>query len=94
MMIVLWLLAIQGLVGAFGTFYFHEWRAKLPGRGLAAASELRLHAARDFFYALLFATLPWVAWHGWHRPADWMAWCAARARSRWCGVPVAETSWW
>ena len=26
----LWLLAIQGAVGAFDTLYFHEWRARLP----------------------------------------------------------------
>ena len=26
----LWLLAIQGLIGAFDTLYFHEWRARLP----------------------------------------------------------------
>ena len=23
-----------------------------------------MHAARDFFYAVLFGTLPWIAWHG------------------------------
>ena len=60
----LWLLAIQGLIGAFDTVYYHEWRARLPARGRQVASELKLHAARDFFYALLFATLPWIAWHG------------------------------
>lgn len=26
--------------------------------------ELMLHAARDFLYAVLFGTLPWLAWHG------------------------------
>lgn len=60
----LWLLAIQGLIGAFDTFYYHEWRARLPARGQAAASELKLHAARDFLYAVLFGTLPWLAWQG------------------------------
>jgi hypothetical protein len=64
MTIALWLLAIQGVIGAFDTVYYHEWRARLPARGRRAASELKLHAARDFFYAILFGTLPWLAWLG------------------------------
>jgi hypothetical protein len=62
--VALWLLAVQGVIGAFDTLYYHEWRARLPGRGAQAAPELKLHAARDFFYAVLFGTLPWIAWHG------------------------------
>jgi hypothetical protein len=62
--VALWLLAIQGVIGAFDTLYYHEWRARLPARGAQCASELKLHAARDVFYAVLFGTLPWVAWHG------------------------------
>jgi hypothetical protein len=64
MTVTLWLLAIQGVIGAFDTLYYHEWRARLPAQGTHAAPELKLHAARDFFYAVLFATLPWVAWQG------------------------------
>jgi hypothetical protein len=64
MTIALWLLAIQGVIGAFDTLYYHEWRAQLPARGRRAASELKLHAARDFFYGVLFGTLPWLAWQG------------------------------
>ena len=64
MIVALWLLGIQGVIGAFDTIYYHEWRARLPARGRQAAAELKLHAARDFFYAVLFATLPWIAWHG------------------------------
>ena len=64
MIVALWLLAIQGLIGAFDTLYYHEWRARLPARGAQSARELKLHAARDFFYAVLFGTLPWLAWHG------------------------------
>lgn len=60
----LWLLAAQGVIGAFDTLYYHEWRARLVARGPAVAAELRLHALRDFLYALLFATLPWLAWQG------------------------------
>src|SRR6476660_9873185 len=59
MSVALWLLGIQGVIGAFDTLYYHEWRARLPARGRQAASELKLHAARDFFYAVLFATLAW-----------------------------------
>ena len=64
MTVALWLLAIQGVIGAFDTAYYHEWRARLPAQGAQCASELKLHAARDFFYAVLFGTLPWIAWHG------------------------------
>lgn len=64
MTVALWLLAIQGVIGAFDTIYYHEWRARLPARGRLAASELKLHAGRDFFYGVLFATLPWIAWQG------------------------------
>jgi hypothetical protein len=64
MIVALWLLGLQGVIGAFDTIYYHEWRARLPARGKQAAAELKLHAARDFFYALLFATLPCVAWQG------------------------------
>ena len=64
LIVALWLLAIQGIIGAFDTLYFHEWRARLPARGRRAASELMLHAARDAFYAVLFGTLPWFAWRG------------------------------
>jgi hypothetical protein len=68
MTVALWLLAILGLIGAFDTLYYHEWRARLPARGQSAAPELRLHAARDFLYAVLFGTLPWIAWQGWWLP--------------------------
>lgn len=64
MTIVLWLLAVQGVLGAFDTLYYHEWRARLPSLGADAHAELRLHAARDFIYAVIFATLPWLAWQG------------------------------
>jgi hypothetical protein len=75
--VALWLLAIQGVIGAFDTLYYHEWRAQLPAQGRKAAPELKLHAARDFFYAVLFVTLPWLAWEG--------AWVLALV-----GVLVAE----
>jgi hypothetical protein len=58
------LLALQGVIGAFDTLYYHEWRARLPARGRQSAPELYLHACRSILYAVLFGSLPWVAWHG------------------------------
>src|SRR5215813_387381 len=60
----LWLLAIQGIIGAFDTLYYHEWRARLAAWGAGTAPELKLHAARDFLYAALFGALPWLEWRG------------------------------
>ena len=60
----LWLLAIQGIIGAFDTLYYHEWRARLAAGGSGTAPELKLHAARDFLYAALFGALPHLAWQG------------------------------
>lgn len=62
---VLWLLALQGVLGGLDTLYYHEWRARLPARAACARIELQLHAARDFIYAIVFSTLPWLAWQGW-----------------------------
>jgi hypothetical protein len=64
MTVVLVLLALQGLIGAFDTFYFHEWRARLPALGAQSAPELKLHAWRSFLYAGIFAGLPLLEWHG------------------------------
>ena len=63
MMIALYLLLAQGLMGAFDTLWFHEYRQQLP-RNAAAKIELRLHAACDFAYAIVFGSLGWLAWHG------------------------------
>lgn len=65
MITVLRLLMVLGLLGAFDTVYYHEWRAHLPAKGRSAGLELKLHAARDFLYAPLFATLPFFNWQGW-----------------------------
>jgi hypothetical protein len=59
----LWLLAVQGAIGAFDTVYYHEWRARLPALE-GARPELRLHAVRALIYAVLFAALPRVEWRG------------------------------
>ena len=64
MMAALWLLAVQGVLGAFDTVWYHEWRARLPWRGRIARRELALHATRDFLYAVIFATLSRFEWRG------------------------------
>jgi hypothetical protein len=58
------LFVVLAFLGAFDTLYYHEWRARLPAMGVLARSELQLHASRDFVYAIVFGTLPWVAWQG------------------------------
>ena len=63
-MTAFWLLALQGLIGAFDTIYYHEWKAKLPALGKGAAKELRLHAVRDVLYAILFIGLALFEWRG------------------------------
>jgi hypothetical protein len=60
---VLWILIVQGMLGAFDTIYFHEYRARLPELP-AVRKELILHATRDFIYSIIFITLPWFAWKG------------------------------
>jgi hypothetical protein len=62
--IALYLLGLQGFIGAFDTPYYHEWKARLPARGSRAVRELALHAARDFLYGFLFISLPRFAWSG------------------------------
>jgi hypothetical protein len=61
---VLLLMAVQGGLGAFDTAYYHEYRARLVAGGARTRAELWLHALRDCVYAVLFATLPLVAWCG------------------------------
>jgi phosphatidylglycerophosphate synthase len=61
---VLWLLALLGILGAFDTLYYHEYRGQLPARLPGVRPELRLHAARDFIYVAVFGSLAWLAWQG------------------------------
>jgi len=56
-------LLVLGALGAFDTLYYHEWRLQLPGTP-SAQRELRLHASRDFAYAVVFASLAWTTWNG------------------------------
>ena len=64
MTVALSLFVALAFLGAFDTLYYHEWQARLPAMGPLARTELQLHAARDFIYAIMFGTLPWVVWQG------------------------------
>jgi uncharacterized protein (TIGR01777 family) len=82
MQAVLTLLAVQGVLGAFDNFWNHELKARLPATP-SAGTELRLHAARQLIYAVVFATIGWWEWHG------WLAWTLAAM----LGVEVILTLW-
>jgi len=56
-------LLLLGILGACDTIYYHEWRLQLPGTP-TARRELRLHASRDFAYAIVFGSLAWITWNG------------------------------
>ncbi|MEN3276652.1 MAG: hypothetical protein V7631_2442 [Massilia sp.] len=59
----LYALLLHGVLGAIDVVVNHELLAKLPARR-AAAEEEGLHAAREFIFACLFASIAWCAWHG------------------------------
>jgi hypothetical protein len=59
----IWLLLVQASLGAFDTLYYHEYKLKLPS-GAHTGLELRLHAARDFSYAIIIGSLGFVTWNG------------------------------
>jgi hypothetical protein len=59
----IWLLLAQASLGAFDTLYYHEYRLKLP-HGAHTRRELRLHAARDFAYAIIIGSLGFLTWRG------------------------------
>jgi uncharacterized protein (TIGR01777 family) len=64
MSLVLGLLLVQCLLGAFDNFWHHELEAKLPQRP-AAREELKLHSARELIYGALFFGIAWWTWSGW-----------------------------
>lgn len=63
MITAIYLLLAQGILGAFDTLWYHEYQQQLP-RNQTAKVELRLHAARDFAYAIVFGSLGWFTWNG------------------------------
>jgi hypothetical protein len=64
MNIAIWILMIQACLGAFDTLYYHEYKLKLP-HGDHTGIELKLHASRDFAYAIVIGSLGWATWNGW-----------------------------
>lgn len=64
MILVLKLLLVQTVLGAFDTVWHHELRERLPAKR-AAATEVALHAVREFLYGCTFLALAWYEWHGW-----------------------------
>lgn len=63
MKIVLYIALAQAALGAFDTLYYHEYKLHLA-KTKTAVVELRLHALRDFAYAIIFITFAWLEWHG------------------------------
>jgi hypothetical protein len=59
----IWLLLVQASLGAFDTLYYHEYKLKLPS-GDHTSLELRLHASRDFAYAIIIGSLGFLTWNG------------------------------
>ena len=59
----IWLLLVQASLGAFDTLYYHEYKLRLPHTAHTAV-ELRLHATRDFAYAVIIGSLGFVTWNG------------------------------
>lgn len=64
MTVVVGLLLANGVLGAFDTLWYHEFRARLAQRPDLYRTELRLHALRDAVYAVLYGTIGWWAWNG------------------------------
>lgn len=63
MITAIWLLMVQGALGALDTLWYHEWKVALHSRA-GAGRELVLHSSRNFCYAALYALLAWREWHG------------------------------
>jgi hypothetical protein len=82
----LWLLMIQGILGALDTLYYHEWRARLVAYSPLTSPELRLHAARDGIYAIIMSTLPWLAWQG--------GWALVLAALLAAEITLVVPAWW
>lgn len=67
---VWWVLSVQVVLGFTDVVVHHELIARLPWRS-GAAPELRLHAARNLAYAVIFLALAWIL------PLGWTAWILA-----------------
>ena len=65
------LLLVQALMGAFDTIYHHELTVALPSQP-TARTELRIHALRSLLYGLIFAGLAWFTFGGWWVALLWL----------------------
>jgi hypothetical protein len=61
--VVLCLLLVHAGLGAFDTFFNHEWQERLPHRP-EAATEVALHSLRSAHFAVIFGGVAWLEWHG------------------------------
>lgn len=80
---MLYFLILHGLVGAFDVVWNHELKERLPARAWAA-TEQRLHSARELLFATLFIGLAWWQWHG------ALAWLVAALVAAESGVTVRD----
>lgn len=64
-------LIVHGVIGFLDVVINHEWLSRLPKRPECVFEE-RLHSAREFLFAALFASLAWAEWHG-----AWVWWIVA-----------------
>jgi uncharacterized protein (TIGR01777 family) len=71
MSLFLALLTAQAVLGAFDNLWHHEITERLPAKR-SAATEVGLHATREFVYAFVFVAFAWYQWHG-----AWVALLAA-----------------
>jgi phosphatidylglycerophosphate synthase len=63
MKIAIWILLIQAILGATDTLYYHEYKLQLA-HGDHTQTELKLHAVRDFCYAIIIGSLGFATWNG------------------------------
>lgn len=57
MTVVLALLMVNAVLGAWDTLWYHEYRAKLTAKTATTRPELRLHVGRDAIYTGLYGLL-------------------------------------
>lgn len=68
MELVLWLLVLQGVMGAFDNLWHHEFTENLPNTP-TARNEIALHSVRELIYGVIFLMLGWGIWQGWYAAA-------------------------
>lgn len=64
MTVVVGLLLVNGILGAVDTLWYHEYRSRLAWHPELYRTELRLHAARDAVYTVLYGSIGWWRWEG------------------------------